>query len=90
MTMSARGPAGPGGRLQELLGSARLRLLGGLTMMVHHNTPRWASAILAWRWLLPGARIASVTAFLTGGATKLIDFTGVIAEQEHSRFAKEL
>jgi len=46
-------------------------------------TPRWVATILSWPWLWPLARLALVSAYLVGGFTKLFDFDGAIAEQEH-------
>jgi uncharacterized membrane protein YphA (DoxX/SURF4 family) len=45
--------------------------------------PRGISRILASPWLWPAARVALVSAYLIGGATKLSDFSAAIAEQEH-------
>jgi uncharacterized membrane protein YphA (DoxX/SURF4 family) len=45
--------------------------------------PRWVDAILQWRWTWPLARSALVSAYVIGGLTKLLDFAGAIAEQEH-------
>jgi uncharacterized membrane protein YphA (DoxX/SURF4 family) len=45
--------------------------------------PRWIDAILQWRWTWPLARSALVSAYVIGGLTKLLDFSGAIAEQEH-------
>jgi uncharacterized membrane protein YphA (DoxX/SURF4 family) len=45
--------------------------------------PRWIDAILQWRWTWPLARSALVSAYVIGGLTKLLDFPGAIAEQEH-------
>jgi uncharacterized membrane protein YphA (DoxX/SURF4 family) len=45
--------------------------------------PRWVAAILQWRWTWPLARLALVSAYVIGGLTKLLDFPGAIAEQEH-------
>jgi uncharacterized membrane protein YphA (DoxX/SURF4 family) len=47
------------------------------------EAPRWVAAILSWRWTLHLARLALVAAYLQGGLTKLTDFAGAIAEQEH-------
>jgi uncharacterized membrane protein YphA (DoxX/SURF4 family) len=52
-------------------------------MYAKADNPRWVRAILSWPWLLPISRIALVSAFLTGGIQKLIDFPGAIAEQAH-------
>jgi uncharacterized membrane protein YphA (DoxX/SURF4 family) len=45
--------------------------------------PRWVDAVLDWRltWLL--ARVALTSAYILGGVTKLLDFPGAVAEQEH-------
>ena len=47
------------------------------------ETPRWVRTILATPLIWPAARLALVSAFLIGGLTKLTDFSGAIAEQEH-------
>ena len=47
------------------------------------GNPGWVSAILEWRWLLPVARAALVSAYVLGGVTKLVHFPAAIAEQEH-------
>lgn len=47
------------------------------------DTPRPIAIILAWPWLWPAIRVALVSAFVIGGFTKLLDFAGAIAEQEH-------
>lgn len=52
-------------------------------MPTHVDTPRLIRGILGWPWLWPLVRLALVSAFLIGGVTKLLDFTGAIAEQEH-------
>jgi len=46
-------------------------------------TPRWIEAILSWPALVPIARVALVSAFLSGGIQKLTDFPGAIQEQMH-------
>ncbi len=45
--------------------------------------PRWVEAILSWRWTWLIARIALTSAYIVGGVTKLLDFKGAVAEQEH-------
>jgi uncharacterized membrane protein YphA (DoxX/SURF4 family) len=52
-------------------------------MTAHADTPRWVGGILSWSLLWPLARLALVSAYLIGGLTKLLDFAGAIAEQEH-------
>ena len=52
-------------------------------MSANADMPRWVAAILSWPWLWPLARLALVSAYLIGGCTKLLDFAGAIAEQEH-------
>jgi uncharacterized membrane protein YphA (DoxX/SURF4 family) len=52
----------------------------------HTDTPRGISQILTTSWLWHAARVALVSAYLVGGATKLSDFTAAIAEQEHFGF----
>lgn len=47
------------------------------------SAPPWVASILAWRWTWPLARLALVSAYLIGGFTKLFDFAGAVAEQEH-------
>jgi uncharacterized membrane protein YphA (DoxX/SURF4 family) len=45
--------------------------------------PAWVSEILHWQWVLVAARLALTSSFLLGGLTKLFNFSGAIAEQEH-------
>ena len=47
------------------------------------DTPDWIETLLDWRgtWLL--ARIALSSAYILGGVTKLLNFSGAVAEQEH-------
>ena len=45
--------------------------------------PRFVDAILAWRPTLLLARLALVSAYLLGGAVKLTDWSGAVAEQAH-------
>jgi uncharacterized membrane protein YphA (DoxX/SURF4 family) len=52
-------------------------------MTAQADTPRWVAAILSWPLLWPLARLALVSAYLVGGFSKLFDFAGAIAEQEH-------
>jgi uncharacterized membrane protein YphA (DoxX/SURF4 family) len=52
-------------------------------MTTRADAPRWVAAILSWPRLWPLARLALVSAYLVGGFTKLFDFDGAIAEQEH-------
>jgi uncharacterized membrane protein YphA (DoxX/SURF4 family) len=52
-------------------------------MTAHAGTPRWVGTILSWPLLWPLARLALVSAYLIGGFSKLFDFAGAIAEQEH-------
>jgi uncharacterized membrane protein YphA (DoxX/SURF4 family) len=47
------------------------------------GTPRWISDLLSWQWTWRLARVALVSAYLIGGANKLLDFTAAVAEQEH-------
>jgi uncharacterized membrane protein YphA (DoxX/SURF4 family) len=47
------------------------------------GTPRWISDLLSWQWTWRLARVALVSAYLIGGANKLLDFTAAMAEQEH-------
>ena len=47
------------------------------------GTPRAIAITLAWPGLWPAKRVALVSAFVIGGFTKLLDFAGAIAEQEH-------
>ncbi len=51
--------------------------------MSFKSSPNWISAILHWPPLWHAARLALVSAYLLGGLTKLLDFTGAVAEQEH-------
>ncbi|GLR84076.1 DoxX family protein [Bradyrhizobium iriomotense] len=52
-------------------------------MAARADTPHWVGAILFWPSLWPLARLALVSAYLIGGFSKLFDFAGAIAEQEH-------
>jgi uncharacterized membrane protein YphA (DoxX/SURF4 family) len=52
-------------------------------MMPTHRAPRWVDLILDWRWTWLLARAALTGAYVLGGLTKLADFSGAIAEQEH-------
>ena len=45
--------------------------------------PHWVDAILYWRWTWLAARIGLTSAYFLGGLTKLFDFPGAVAEQEH-------
>ena len=45
--------------------------------------PRFVDTILAWRPTLLLARLALVSAYLLGGAVKLTDWSGAVAEQAH-------
>ena len=47
------------------------------------DTPDWIETLLDWRgtWLL--ARIALSSAYILGGVTKVLNFSGAVAEQEH-------
>jgi uncharacterized membrane protein YphA (DoxX/SURF4 family) len=47
------------------------------------DTPRPIVTILALPWVWPAVRVTLVSAFVIGGFTKLLDFAGAIAEQEH-------
>ena len=47
------------------------------------RTPRFVGVILGWPWTMTLARIALASAYLVGGATKLLDFPGAVAEQAH-------
>ncbi|MDI4238609.1 DoxX family protein [Bradyrhizobium sp. Arg237L] len=51
--------------------------------MASGDSPNWVSAILRWPFLWHAARLALVSAYLFGGMTKLLDFAGAAAEQEH-------
>jgi len=48
--------------------------------------PVWASEILHWQWVLFAARLALTSAYLLGGAAKLVNFSVAIAEQEDFGF----
>jgi uncharacterized membrane protein YphA (DoxX/SURF4 family) len=48
--------------------------------------PVWVGEILHWPWILFAARLALTSAYLLGGLTKLLNFSGAIAEQEHFGF----
>ena len=52
-------------------------------MSANTDTPRWVAAILNWAPLAHLARIVLMSAYLIGGFTKLLDFAGAVAEQEH-------
>ena len=52
-------------------------------MIPRADTPAWIHDILSWPWLWAAVRFALVSAYLIGGLTKLTDFAGAIAEQEH-------
>jgi uncharacterized membrane protein YphA (DoxX/SURF4 family) len=52
-------------------------------MSARADTPRPIATILAWPWLWPAIRVALASAFAVGGFSKLFDFAGAIAEQEH-------
>ena len=52
-------------------------------MTASTDTPRWVAAILDWTPLAHLARIVLMSAYLIGGFTKLFDFAGAVAEQEH-------
>lgn len=45
--------------------------------------PGFVGAVLGWRPTLLIARLALVGAYLLGGAVKLADWTGAVAEQAH-------
>jgi len=45
--------------------------------------PAWVDAILDWRWTWLIARMALTSAYVLGGAVKLLDFPAAIAEQAH-------
>jgi uncharacterized membrane protein YphA (DoxX/SURF4 family) len=45
--------------------------------------PRFVDAILDWRWTALLARLALVSAYLLGGASKLGDWPAAVAEQAH-------
>jgi uncharacterized membrane protein YphA (DoxX/SURF4 family) len=47
------------------------------------RNPGWVDAILAFRGTALIARLALASAYILGGITKLLDFPGAIAEQEH-------
>ncbi|MGY8709743.1 DoxX family protein [Bradyrhizobium sp. 18BD] len=47
------------------------------------TSPNWVSAILRWPLLWHAARLALVSAYILGGFTKLLDFAGAAAEQDH-------
>jgi uncharacterized membrane protein YphA (DoxX/SURF4 family) len=52
-------------------------------MSPNADTPRPIATILALPWVWPAVRVTLVSAFVIGGFTKLLDFAGAIAEQEH-------
>ena len=45
--------------------------------------PAWITAVLEWRWTWVFARLALVGAYLIGGVSKAMDFSGAVVEQEH-------
>jgi uncharacterized membrane protein YphA (DoxX/SURF4 family) len=47
------------------------------------RNPEWVSAILGWRWILPVARVALVSAYVLGGLAKLVHLPAAVVEQEH-------
>jgi uncharacterized membrane protein YphA (DoxX/SURF4 family) len=47
------------------------------------GSPNWIFVILRWPFLWHAARLALASAYLLGGLTKLLDFAGAVAEQEH-------
>jgi uncharacterized membrane protein YphA (DoxX/SURF4 family) len=47
------------------------------------DNPPWVAALLDQPWMLPLLRLALVSAYLIGGATKLVNFHGAVMEQEH-------
>ena len=47
------------------------------------DNPVWVDAVLNWRWTWFAARLVLTSAYLLGGLTKLLDFSGATAEQEH-------
>jgi uncharacterized membrane protein YphA (DoxX/SURF4 family) len=47
------------------------------------GTPYWISSILRWPLLWHATRVALVSAYILGGLTKLSDFAGAAAEQQH-------
>jgi uncharacterized membrane protein YphA (DoxX/SURF4 family) len=53
--------------------------------MVHWAVqgPFPVAAVLHWPWTWRLARVALTSAFILGGLTKLVNFRGAIAEQEH-------
>ena len=50
------------------------------------RNPRWVDAILDWRWTWLVARVCLTGAYIVAGLTRLFDFTGAVAEQEHFGF----
>ena len=58
-----------------------MRLLGGVMLGSLEQDPVWASEILHWQWVLFAARLALTSAYLLGGAAKLVKFSVAIAEQ---------
>jgi uncharacterized membrane protein YphA (DoxX/SURF4 family) len=48
-----------------------------------HRDPHWVDAILDWRGTWLAVRIALSSAYVLGGMTKLANFSGAVAEQEH-------
>jgi uncharacterized membrane protein YphA (DoxX/SURF4 family) len=69
--------------LEELLGRARLRLLGRMSMKSAVAEPSLIGVILDVPWLWPLARLVLCSAYLLGGVTKLLDFPAAVAEQAH-------
>lgn len=51
--------------------------------MDSRRNPVWVDAILDFRGTALVARVALASAYILGGLTKLFDFPGAIAEQEH-------
>jgi uncharacterized membrane protein YphA (DoxX/SURF4 family) len=59
-----------------------MRLLGRVIMSLVTQTPFLVAAILHWPGTWIAARIALTSAYVLGGLTKLLNFSGAIAEQE--------
>ena len=64
-----------------------MRLLGGIMPTWLKQDPVWVSEILHWQWVWFAARVALISAYLLGGLTKLLNFSGAIAEQERFGFS---
>ncbi|HEX3366055.1 DoxX family protein [Phenylobacterium sp.] len=54
-----------------------------LSTILPEQAPRWADAILDWRWTWPITRLALISLFLEGLAVEFGDLPGAVATQAH-------